>query len=575
MFLYDEFTAANAIFIVYEMNAPQNQQPTVIDSMDGTLTEWYNACDEAFRLSEVIPGQYEYTITNSYGTQCPVSEGGMTNIDVSCERFYCISLDNSYIYVEQTIPVNFPALAAAGYTGNGDWVYFGYKSAFDSLDQYRIYSNGDLVQTQNNANFESFILYNLLTDQAKENSDLFATSKKIRERNPNVPGVYISTKNWSTVGIKNIKLKFRIPLPMFLLFANMKWQPGWMGKFTFELYFTYKNAVTYVVPADESEKGFWSESFCNPFGFQQINSRLMKYTAAKLPNPAASSEDEKAGSVDKIEYYDAAFKCTTSTLTKCRLYLAQYMLTIDVYNALSAKYIQYPLLFPIQTVQWKNFTKELHADPNFNCAESLTLTHCDTMYIIFRKDINSRTCFENPEISFQINIDGKFYPREMYNTVEDPRFTNMMYDALNLNNSALLSIPTDLRTSLQPYVKINSYAGGNPEPSTEYHYSTIDRSNFFIAIPFSTDEDFMGGISSGSTCQVELTGQRLNKRNALLKLHPSESRDPHARFDWTLPPTGIYFEDAILKIRSVKPPGAPQVQITNATIEQIIASNRA
>ena len=170
MFLYDEFTAANVIFIVYEMNAPQNQQPTVIDSMDGTLTEWYNACDEAFRLSEVIPGQYEYTISTSYGTQCPVSEGGMTNIDVSCERFYCISLDNSYIYVEQTIPVTLPNLANAGYTGSPSFVYAGYKSAFDALDQYRIYSNGDLVQTQNNANFESFILYNLLSDQAKENS---------------------------------------------------------------------------------------------------------------------------------------------------------------------------------------------------------------------------------------------------------------------------------------------------------------------------------------------------------------------------------------------------------------------
>ena len=252
------------------------------------------------------------------------------------------------------------------------------------------------------------------------------------------------------------------------------------------------------------------------------------------------------------------------------------MLTIDVYNALSAKYIQYPLLFPIQTVQWKNFTKELHAEPNFNCAASLTLTHCDSMYIIFRKDIHSRTCFENPEIRFQINIDGKFYPREQYDTVEDPRFTNMVYDCLNINNSALLSVPNDLRSSLQPYVKINKYVEGSADPLVGYFYNGCDRSNFFIAVPFSTDEDFMGGISSGSTCQIELVGSRLNRRNANIDLDPAGPQtDPIARYDWTLAPTGIYFEDAILKIRSVKPPGAPQVQITNATIEQIIASNRA
>ena len=552
------------------MNAPQNQQPTVIDSMDGTLTEWYNACDEAFRLSEVIPGQYEYTISTSYGTQCPVSEGGMTNIDVSCERFYCISLDNSYIYVEQTIPVTLPDLKNAGYTGSPSFVYAGYKSAFDCLDQYRIYSNGDLVQTQNNANFESFILYNLLSDQAKENSDLFATSKKVREMNPNVPGVYITTAGWRAGETKNVHLKFRIPLPMFLLFANMRWQPGWMGKFTFELYYSYKNLVTYV-PGD----GVYSEDFCNPHQFMQINSKCRKYVEY-VAATGSGEEPQKSGRKEQITFFSDCFKCTTSTLTRCRLYLAQYMLTIDVYNALSAKYIQYPLLFPIQTVQWKNFTKELHAEPNFNCAASLTLTHCDSMYIIFRKDIHSRTCFENPEIRFQINIDGKFYPREQYDTVEDPRFTNMVYDCLNINNSALLSVPNDLRSSLQPYVKINKYVEGSADPLVGYFYNGCDRSNFFIAVPFSTDEDFMGGISSGSTCQIELVGSRLNRRNANIDLDPAGPQtDPIARYDWTLAPTGIYFEDAILKIRSVKPPGAPQVQITNATIEQIIASNRA
>ena len=230
-------------------------------------------------------------------------------------------------------------------------------------------------------------------------------------------------------------------------------------------------------------------------------------------------------------------------------------------------------MFPIQTVQIKNFTKSINDSPNFNCATSLTLTHCDSMYIVFNKDIHSRTCFENPEIEFQINIDGKFYPRERYRTVEDPRFTNMVFDCLNINNSALLSVPDDLRSSLQPYTKLVFYSHSD-KGNYVYVYNKKDRSNFMIAIPFSNDEDFMGGISSGSTMQIELVGSRIVKTDAKENEH-NVLNDPVAGIDWNQVATGIYFEDAILKIRSIKPPGAPQIQITNASIEQIIASNRA
>ena len=548
------------------MNAPQNQQPTVIDSMDGTLTEWYNAVDDAFRLSEVIPGNYEYTIATSYGNQCPVSEGGMTNIDISCERFHCISLDNTYILFEQTIPIHIPAYTDLGYDAKPDGLYIGYKSVFDAIDQYRIYSNGDLIQTQNHANYESFIMYNLLTDQAKNNSDLYATCNKLSSLNPNVPGVYIDTATWPENKTINIHLKLRLPISMFLLFTNLKWMPGFMGKITLELYFSYKNLVVYPLFQKEPD----DYSFDNPSMFSQINSRLRKHI---------DKNDSKEPKIpESIVFHSSAITCSTSELTQCRIYTAQYMLNMDVYNALMARYIQYPILFPIQTVQVKNFTKAIGKEKSsFNCATSLTLTHCDSMYIVFNKDKNSRTCFENPEISFQVNIDGKFYPRERYNTVEDPRFTNMVYDCLNINNSALLSIPDDLRTSLQPYTKMYDYTNAdenNRDGNMYYSYNRHDRSNFMIAIPFSNDEDFMGGISSGSTMQIELVGSRIVKPDA--KEIPNNTfDDPVAEIDWDQNPTGIYFEDAILKIRSVKPPGAPQIQITNASIEQIIASNRA
>ena len=37
-------------------------------------------------------------------------------------------------------------------------------------------------------------------------------------------------------------------------------------------------------------------------------------------------------------------------------------------------------------------------------------------------------------------------------------------------------------------------------------------------------------------------------------------------------PVAIFTEDAILKIRSMKPPGTPQISITHASIEQLLAA---
>ena len=88
-----------------------------------------------------------------------------------------------------------------------------------------------------------------------------------------------------------------------------------------------------------------------------------------------------------------------------------------------------------------------------------------------------------------------------------------------------------------------------------------DNSNFFIGIPFADSEDFMGGISTVGTVQVELAGER--KVNTAIK-----------KVKFTLP-TGIYYQDAFLKIRSVKPVGRSQIEITNASIEQILGARAA
>ena len=176
----------------------------------------------------------------------------------------------------------------------------------------------------------------------------------------------------------------------------------------------------------------------------------------------------------------------------------------------------------------------------------------------------SRTCFTNPEITAQLNINGKFYPRQRYRTVNDPRFYNMELDSLNINNNPLVSVSEDVANSITPYQFTNYY---DITRNTIFEarapiMSISDLSNFFIGIPLSTDEDFMGGISSnGSTVQVELLGERASPNG--------DVND----FFWTEAPEALFLEDKLLKIYAMKPAGRKQIDITNATLEQIAAGS--
>ena len=153
------------------MLAPQNNTNDITDTLSGSLTTWYQNVDSALKASECVPGYYEYAQAPSYGTQCPILEGGSTKIDIQTARFNVIDIDNSYIDVDFTVPVTIPNIKTdSGYTNTDGNVteafcyYIGFKSAFDIVDQYRIYSNGDLIYTQNHANFESFLNYISLTE---------------------------------------------------------------------------------------------------------------------------------------------------------------------------------------------------------------------------------------------------------------------------------------------------------------------------------------------------------------------------------------------------------------------------
>ena len=240
------------------MLAPQNATSEITDTLNGSLTQWYQNVDSALKASECVPGYYEYQPAPLYGTQCPIQDGGTTKIDIHTSRFNVISLENSYIDVEFDVPITIPSLVDTNRKWSNDNItlkntyYIGFKSAFDLFDQYRIYSNGDIVYTQNQPYYESFLNYISLTDTAKENSECYATLDKIRARKTNVPGVYVEFNNGQGSALSfTAHLKFKIPITMFMILANLKWYPGFMGDLTIEIQTTYKNLVVACVDSAE------------------------------------------------------------------------------------------------------------------------------------------------------------------------------------------------------------------------------------------------------------------------------------------------------------------------------------
>ena len=543
------------------MFAPQNQEPDIIDAWSGTLQDWYDSIDNALTVSEIIPGNYEYSTATSYGNVGDINEGDSTFVDVFCDRFKIISLDNSYISLEQEVIIKVPSQKDLIFTE----YYIGYKCSADIIDHYRFYSNTDKIQDVHNARYEWFMLYNSLSDEVKNGSDCFATIDKIRNHNPMVPGVYVDLSKITAEKEITVKIPLRIPVAFFLMLFNLRYYPNWAGKLSIEIFPTYQNLVVAPVVSHEAfvEHKERIETTSYDLGFRNIGeypSNNIKKTVEKITtgDGADKKEEEKVVYKAVTQQFVGMIQVTKNIKIK----LAQYMLRMEVFNALSLKYLNVGMLFPIHQVQIRDFTQDLpvandsDVPVRYNTAATIGLTHCDTMFIVFRQNQNSRTCFINPQITYRVNIGGKFYPNETYQTFDDQRHVNLLLDSLNVNNSLLTSISKDILTSTQPfYHRIVYDAEG--KGTDKKCWNGGDNSNFFIGIPFADSEDFMGGLSTTGTVQIELSGDR--------------QVDTAIRGAKYIAPVGIYYEDVLLKIRSQKPMGRSQIEVTTASIEQILS----
>lgn len=553
------------------MLAPQNTQFTVLDSIESTQSAWYDEIDSAIRRSDIIPGDYEYTSATSYGNTGEIQEGASTYVDLAPPRFKIISLDNSYITIEQEIPLKFDKALNENLLTKM-W-YIGYKYAPECIGAYRIHTNTDLLQTVNHANYEWFMIQNSVADSVKEKDECYATIDKIRRMDPNVPGVYVDMSAYATANIQfTVKLNLKIPISSFLIFYNLKYFAEWMGKICIELYPTYRNLVVAPVfdPSmlnlqqttlpQKSESNTINYSIQNildlhpsyNLGFYNVNETMYNIILKGAPDGS-----------NVYPYTPTTCKLIASTCTakSVQIRTAQYMLQADIYDAIAQRYMTRPLVFPIQEIESKDFTQNLKyanaAASDINEAMTVALKHCDAAFTVFKKDIHSTTCFENPNLeNITFNINGKYYPREHVDSLDDVKSRNLTLDALNTNRSLITQIPKDLHTSIQPYTNITVVAN-NGDLSTARKYTDGDRSNYMLGLPFADSDDFMGGVSTANaTVQIQMTARTKG----------GSSYNNHLAFGQ---PTMILTQDCLLKIWAFKSATRKQIEITHETIEQI------
>jgi hypothetical protein len=335
---------------------------------------------------------------------------------------------------------------------------------------------------------------------------------------PCVCGTYLVIDSANACTAKDLvcHIPLKIPIDRFLILKNVKYLLSWMGKWELRLYFD--PAALVVMPIDPT-------SLINQPRAQVLWPKLSSCVFATATRPPTQDftqiGDPFTGySVSSISTAGALTLTTTAvggeTFTASRFVsngvetnLATFQLRADVVEELKAKYLERPLTFPVNFFIINRFAGIPKLDA-LSHVLSTTINNCDTMFMLVPNTTNSNTCFYNPFIKkFQLDA-GPYgcYPSQPMDTYNDRRFVNMTGDALNVNNSVLTSFNKDVNSSFCitahfTTVTTNSDPGKQTTTNAFSDQTSIgDRSNFFISVPFSVDNDYQGGLSSPSSSIV-------------------------------------------------------------------------
>ena len=511
------------------------------DLLDGSLSSFYQDVDEAIVASEVVKGQYRLTVSPAYNSPNPVSINNFTTLALTQSGPMVVDLENSYITATAKMKFRFNAGAEASTDSKSKAAFFlGWKSSIEAIERYDILVNSTPIYNQSFCGEESFLQYQTLNENVKHTSPyIYSSYEDVVKMSPNVCGTYVVmdfTTKMEPGTVVEAQIPIKIPITNIMILKNLKYLLSWMGKWELRVYFNYSNMVilpitSEVLGASLLGSDVYSGMLYKHMGdyqqFTQIGQTFF------FPN---GDEKDKATKNQTISVVEMAFN-------DVEMVSAQFQLRMDICEMLKQKYLGgKPLTFPVSTFQIARFTAPVGAgstiDPNeegsLNCVLCQAINNCDTLFILpFTTPYEKTICY-NPHVrNFQLHA-GEYgtYPTQPFDTwqagtkqeTRHIRYLNLIADSLNVNSSNLTSFNNSVLGAhyYQLPVSGNSF---NEQKDVDISYKgpngeNFDKSNFFFAIPFSTDDDFQGGLSSpASNINFKVTGQIKNLTDAKLQFN--------------------------------------------------------
>ena len=451
-----------------------------------------------------------------------------------------VDLENSYIttvvHLNLTLNQQFIANALNAQDNCYGCLFVGWKSSLEAIERYDIMVNSTPIYTQSFCGEESFLQYQIVNDLVKHTSPhIYSTYEDVSNMSPsnmspNVCGTYIwfdMTGAAVPAGndLDDIQIPIKIPISNFLILKNLKYLLSWMGKWEIRLYFSPQNLV--VLPISSETITLNTNINTHAIGkmshnFHQIGEKFLWLNSA---NCAAQANAVQQGAPHQavFKYPDTCYwqlGCTKMTLHDVSMNTAQFQLRMDILEMLKQKYLmEKPLTFPVSTVQIARFTGCPEASPDdvnksvdINIVLCQAINNCDTLFILPFRDSTQHTTCTNPWCTNLQLHAGEYgsYPTQPFNTyatyaTDNIRFINSVADALNVNASEMMSFSKDVANSFNSNILFPTNRP-HPEHMTDLYYK--DATNFFIPFPFSTDNDFQGGLSSpSSNINFKITGQ--------------------------------------------------------------------
>ena len=519
------------------------------DLLDGSLSSFYQDVDEAIVASEVVKGQYRLTVNPAYNSPNPVAINNFTTVALSQSGPMVVDLDNSFITANATMEISLDKITAPTLKAGTEYAAFfiGWKSSVEAINRYDVLVNSTPIYNQSFCGEESFLQYQVINENVKHTSPyIYSSYDEVKNMSPNVCGTYVILDVSADIaaGTKHkVEIPIKIPINNFCILKNVKYLLSWMGKWELRLYFNYENMVVMAIDYNVFKNS----------GFAAANEKCLisnpQFTQISEPFNFLFATKDRVG-LNNIHV-------ETMTFNDVEMVSAQFQLRMDICEMLKQKYLGgKPLTFPVSTFQIAKFTQPVgqagvisaNSSEQLNCVLCQAINNCDTLFIIPYLHGTNHTVCTNPHLTnFQLHA-GEYgtYPTQPFDTfeVDGPttrliRYVNIISDCLNVNSSSLTSFNSDAWGAHRYQLPI---AGGHITRATvDSSYIgpngvSYDQSNFFIGIPFSTDDDFQGGLSSpSSNINFKITGQIYNQTGSAIT--------------YTTPWTAAFLIDGVLMIR--------------------------